>query len=72
LFGEDEDQRVQNAFKYAVYWINHNRQISKNTKLEFEPRILQTKDLFKSTKEGIVLSTNTKLILYVIFRRKNL
>ncbi|VDI72337.1 glutamate receptor, ionotropic, invertebrate [Mytilus galloprovincialis] len=51
LFGEEEDERIHNAFKHAVYWINHQHEFFRDNQLVFDTRILQTKDLFKSTKE---------------------
>ena len=53
LFGEgDEHRSVENAFRYAVYRINHDRQLLPDTKLGYDIQHLPTNDGFKASKKG--------------------
>ncbi|CAL1527178.1 unnamed protein product, partial [Lymnaea stagnalis] len=52
LFGEgDEHTSIENAFRYAVYRINHDRQLLVNTKLTYDIQSLSIADSFGSSKK---------------------
>lgn len=57
LFGEEEDPSVENAFKYAVYRINHERHILGKTKLTYDIQRLPVRDSFRASKKGEKLKT---------------
>ncbi|KAK0056614.1 glutamate receptor InvGluR-K1 polypeptide, partial [Biomphalaria pfeifferi] len=52
LFGAgDEHSSIENALKYAVYRINHDRQLLANTKLIYDIQTLSPGDAFGSSKK---------------------
>ncbi|XP_059153989.1 glutamate receptor ionotropic, kainate 2-like [Physella acuta] len=52
LFGEgDEHASIENAFRFAVYRINHDRQLLANTKLTYDIQSLSVTDGFGSAKK---------------------
>ena len=53
LFGEgDEHRSVENAFRYAVYRINHDRQLLPNTRLGYDIQHVPINDGFRASKKG--------------------
>ncbi|ESO92173.1 hypothetical protein LOTGIDRAFT_121144, partial [Lottia gigantea] len=52
LFGEgDEDLRVANAFRYAVYRVNHERDLLPQTRLVYDIQNLPVNDGFRASKK---------------------
>ncbi|XP_012936808.1 glutamate receptor ionotropic, kainate 2 [Aplysia californica] len=52
LFGDgDEDPSIENAFRYAVYRINHNRKLLADTKLTYDIQSLPINDGFAASKK---------------------
>ena len=53
LFGEgDEHRSVENAFRYAVYRINHDRQLLPDTRLGYDIQHVPVHDGFRASKKG--------------------
>lgn len=53
LFSDNEwDESVQNAFKYAVYRLNHDRTILPKTKVEAYIEKVSSNDSFRASKKG--------------------
>ncbi|KAK7479655.1 hypothetical protein BaRGS_00029121 [Batillaria attramentaria] len=52
LFGEDDEhQSVENAFRYAVYRINHDRQLLADTTLTYDIQHVPIDDGFRASKK---------------------
>ncbi|XP_064613530.1 glutamate receptor ionotropic, kainate 2-like isoform X2 [Liolophura sinensis] len=52
LFSDNEwDESVQNAFKYAVYRLNHDRTILPKTKVEADIQRVSSNDSFRASKK---------------------
>lgn len=53
MFGEDEDISIENAFKYAVYRVKHERGLLDKTKLVSETERLPIVNGFRASKIGM-------------------
>jgi hypothetical protein len=63
LFGEnDEHPNVENAFRYAVYRINHDRQILPDTRLLYDIQHVPTEDGFRASKKGTALCSDENFL----------
>ncbi|CAG5126998.1 unnamed protein product, partial [Candidula unifasciata] len=52
LFGEeDEHVSVENAFRYAIYRINHDRELLASTKLVYDIQTLPVQDTFAASRK---------------------
>lgn len=52
LFGDDEPENVVNAFKYALYHVNHQRTLLKNMNLMYDIQTLPVTNRFEASKKG--------------------
>ena len=52
LFGDDEEEMVENSFKYAVYRVSHERGLLTNTHMKYDIQRLPIYNTFDSSKKG--------------------
>ena len=52
LFDNDEEENVENAFKYAVYRVSHERGLLTNTQMKYDIQRLPVYNSFDSSKKS--------------------
>ena len=52
LFGDEESATTQNAFKYAIYRINHEPDLLGGTSFEYDIRPVHNGDQFRASKDS--------------------
>ena len=52
LFDNEEADTVENAFKYAVYRVSHDRDLLTNTKLKYDIQRLPARNAFDASKKS--------------------
>lgn len=60
LFDNNEEENIENAFKYAVYRVSHERGLLIDTKLMYDIQRLPVHNSFDASKKGIVHITTVK------------
>lgn len=57
LFGEGEEhESIENAFRYAVYRINHDKDLLKDVRLAYDFQHVPSNDSFLASRKGERLS----------------